>query len=159
MGQRRAGRELALQVLYGIDLTEQAPGSALESVLTSLGSDAEPDADVPAARGADRATRDFALALVRDVAARREEIDKMIAEASEHWRVDRMPAVDRNILRLAIGELLGPGEVPASVVLDEAIELAKAFGTEASPAFVNGVLDRVAARVADRPRAGRGSSP
>jgi N utilization substance protein B len=159
MGQRRAGRELALQVLYGMDLTEQAPGSALEGVLTSLAGDPEPDAGAPAVRGADRATRDFALALVRGVASRREEIDRMIAETSEHWRVDRMPAVDRNILRLAIGELLGPGEVPASVVLDEAIELAKSFGTEASPAFVNGVLDRVAARVADRAREGRGHSP
>ena len=102
---------------------------------------------------------EFARALVRGVSARREEIDALIGEVSEHWRLDRMPVVDRNLLRLATYELMATPDVPPSVVLNEAIELAREFGTEASPAFVNGVLDRVAARVAPRDPEDRRSSP
>ncbi len=102
---------------------------------------------------------EFARALVRGVTSRRAEIDALIAGASEHWRLERMPVVDRNLLRLATHELIATPDVPLGVVLNEAIELARAFGTEASPAFVNGVLDRVAARVASGAREGRRTSP
>jgi len=108
---------------------------------------------------AEPAMAEFARALVRGVRARREEIDVLIAEASENWRLERMPVVDRNLLRLATYELIATPDVPPSVVLNEAIELARSFGTEASPAFVNGVLDRVATRVASGDREGRRSSP
>ena len=101
----------------------------------------------------------FARTLVRGVTDRRVEIDALLAETSEHWRLERMPVVDRNLLRLATYELMATPDVPPSVVLNEAIELARSFGTEASPAFVNGVLDRVAARVALRDREGRRTSP
>lgn len=101
---------------------------------------------------------EFARALVRGVAARRQEIDALIAEVSEHWRLDRMPVVDRNLLRMASYELIATPDVPPGVVLNEAIELAKEFGTEASPAFVNGVLDRVATRIAVRDREERRNS-
>lgn len=108
---------------------------------------------------AEPAMVEFARALVRGVTARREEIDALLAEASEHWRLDRMPVVDRNLLRLATYELIGTPDIPPGVVLNEAIELARSFGAEASPAFVNGVLDRVAARVALRDRDGRRTVP
>jgi N utilization substance protein B len=108
---------------------------------------------------AEPAMGEFARALVRGVAARREEIDALIAEASEHWRLDRMAVVDRNLLRLATYELIATPDVPTGVVLNEAIDLARTFGTEASPAFVNGVLDRVAAHVASRDREARRTSP
>jgi N utilization substance protein B len=104
---------------------------------------------------AEPAMVEFARALVRGVASRREEIDRLIGAASEHWRLDRMPVIDRNLLRLAVYELISTPDVPPGVVLNEAIELAKEFGTEASPAFVNGVLDRVASR----DREGQGTSP
>ena len=108
---------------------------------------------------AEPAMAEFARTLVRGVAARRKEIDALITEASENWRLDRMPVVDRNVLRMAVQELIATPDVPPGVVLNEAIELAKEFGTEASPAFVNGVLDRVAARVAAGEREERGTSP
>jgi N utilization substance protein B len=73
----------------------------------------------------------------------REEVDALIRRQAEHWRLERMPAVDRNILRLAVYEFLYETDVPKLVILDEAIELAKEFGTEQSGRFVNGVLDGI----------------
>jgi N utilization substance protein B len=87
--------------------------------------------------------RAFAEGLVRGVAARRVALDAVIAGSSEHWRIERMAVVDRNVLRMAIYELLWERETPAAVVIDEAIEVAKRFGGEESGAFVNGVLDAV----------------
>jgi len=87
--------------------------------------------------------RAFASELALGVASHREELDACIAAHARNWRVDRMAAVDRNVLRLATYELLHT-DAPASVVIDEAIELARDFGSERSPAFVNGVLDAIA---------------
>jgi N utilization substance protein B len=85
----------------------------------------------------------FARALVRAVAEHRDEIDRRIAEAATNWRIERMAAVDRNVLRLAIAEMLYLRDAPGPVCIHEAIRLAERFGTEASPRFVNGVLDAI----------------
>ena len=91
-------------------------------------------------------TREFAENLVRGVAAMRDELDARLAEQTEHWRLERMAAVDRNILRVALYELLVARETPALVVIDEAVEIAKRFGSERSSQFVNGILDGVLQR-------------
>ena len=91
-----------------------------------------------------REGEDFASMLVGGYWTDRELIDKTIRDVSHHWRLERMTKVDRNILRLATYELLRIGDIPRRVTLNEAVELAKRFGTEASPGFVNGVLDRIA---------------
>jgi N utilization substance protein B len=93
---------------------------------------------------ADPEGRPYADEAVRGVAGALEEIDKAVATASAHWRLERMARVDRNILRLGTWELLRKVDVPRAVILDEAVELAKTYGTEESGAFVNGVLNRVA---------------
>jgi N utilization substance protein B len=93
---------------------------------------------------ADPEGRDYANQLLRGVAEHAGEIDARITKASENWRLERMSRVDRNVLRLSTWELLQRGDVPRAVILDEAVELAKTFGTEDSKAFVNGVLSRVA---------------
>lgn len=88
--------------------------------------------------------RAYADAIVLGVVADREAVDERIARASEHWRLPRMTRVDRNVLRLATWELVHQPATPRAVILDEAVELAKRFGSEDSGAFVNGVLGRVA---------------
>ncbi len=88
--------------------------------------------------------REYAETLVAGVSGERSDVDMRIARASQHWRLERMTRVDRNVLRIGTWELLHRTDVPAAVVLDEAVELAKRFGTEDSGAFVNGVLSRVA---------------
>ena len=86
----------------------------------------------------------FARELVDGVAAHRERIDALIAASAEHWRLPRLSRVDLSLLRLATFELLARADIPASVTIDEAIEIARRFGSEDSPAFVNGVLDHIA---------------
>ena len=136
VGGRRRARECALQVLYALD-TKAALGSAeaadeaLEHFWRGLGDEKDP------------AVIQFCETLVRGVALRMAEIDALLHQASRNWRLERMARVDRNILRMAIYELRLAGEVPAKVVINEAIEVAKRFGTAESPAFVNGLLDRI----------------
>jgi len=89
-------------------------------------------------------SREYANLALRGVTDELERIDAKIREASEHWRIERMAKVDLAILRLGTWELAFSSEVPRAVVLDEAVELAKSFGSDDSPAFVNGVLNRVA---------------
>ena len=86
---------------------------------------------------------DYAKSLVQGTLGHLDEIDGLIRQQAEHWRLERMPAVDRNILRLAVFEFLYESDVPKLVILDEAIELAKEFGTDQSGRFVNGVLDGI----------------
>lgn len=107
--------------------------------------------DAPLAAGEDAAVdpaeregADFANAIVRGYAHERQRVDELIRSVSQHWRLERMTRVDRNVLRLGAWELLSCPEIPRRVTLNEAIELAKRFGTESSAAFVNGVLDRIA---------------
>ncbi len=94
--------------------------------------------------GADPDGRGYADTVVRGVDETREALDRHIVEASTHWRLERMARVDRNLLRLGTWELAHRPDVPRAVILDEAVELAKLFGTDESSAFVNGVLNRVA---------------
>ena len=104
-----------------------------------------PNDEAPAAGSAERRRHEaafvYARTLFEGVAEHRAEIDRLIGEQAENWRLERMPAVDRNVLRLAVYELLWQPDVPKLVVLDEAIELAKTFGSENSSRFVNGLLD------------------
>jgi N utilization substance protein B len=127
MGTRRRGRELALQMLYQYELAGTPP----EEISASL----EELQQAPAA------AQEFALELVRGVVANLEAIDARIAAQADNWRLDRMAAVDRNVLRLALFELLFQRDTPPAVVIDEAVEIAKRFGSEKSGQFVNGVLD------------------
>ncbi|MGE0789317.1 MAG: transcription antitermination factor NusB [Sandaracinaceae bacterium] len=130
MGSRRRGREAALQMLFQMDVSGVQAEQAVQSYWAHLSSSREGEA--------------FANALVRGWAAERERIDDIIKDVSQHWRIERMARVDRNILRLATYELLALDDVPRRVTLNEAVELAKRYGSEGSAGFVNGVLDRIA---------------
>lgn len=131
---RHHSRRAALQVLYAMDLVAAEDGPRrVEDVFEGVATHFD----------LHEGARAFASELALGVAAHREELDASIAAHARNWRVDRMAAVDRNVLRLATFELLHT-DAPASVVIDEAIELARDFGSERSPAFVNGVLDAIA---------------
>jgi len=132
MGARRKGRELAVQALYQID----ARGGSSAEMLRLFWEQADAGARA----------KEFAATLVAGVDEQRERIDTLIAEASEHWRFERLSAVDLNVLRVATYELLERA-APTSVVLDEAIEIARRFGTGESAVFVNGVLDHIATQL------------
>ncbi len=129
MGSRRRGREAALQMLYQMDVSEVSSEQAVSSYWAYLCSSKEGE--------------EFGSRLVRGWAESRDEIDERIRSVSTHWRIERMAWVDRNILRLATYELVGLPDVPRRVTLNEAVELAKRFGSEGSPGFVNGVLDKM----------------
>jgi N utilization substance protein B len=91
----------------------------------------------------DPATHAFALSLVRGTKQQQEKIDQLLAQYAEHWDLERMSVVDRNILRMAVYELLWAPEVPPKAAINEALEIAKKFGTTESSRFINGVLDRI----------------
>lgn len=97
----------------------------------------------------DAAVRAFAERLVRDALADKARIDGLISEASHHWRIERIGTVDRNILRLAITEMIHDPDTPAAVVIDEAVEIAKTYGESESRQFVNGILEGVRKRLKD----------
>jgi transcription antitermination protein NusB len=132
---RHKSRRRALQVLFEWDMRGDSIDRAIQHYYDTLHSDDEQD-DKPLK--ADK----FMEQLARGTAADAAEIDKKIVAKSQHWRLDRMAVVDRNILRLAIYEL-GLAELPAPVVIDEALELARQFSSDESLAFINGVLDAV----------------
>ncbi len=140
MGTRRRGRECALQLLY---MWEYQREGRFESAAFWN--------ELPQE---EKATRLFAERLIDGVTKDLDNIDGLIKEASTNWRLDRMANVDRNILRLATWELKNIPETPLKVVLNEAIELSKRFGSEDSSAFVNGVLDRIGSLL--RPNAPKG---
>jgi N utilization substance protein B len=131
-GRRTKARERALQALYQIDVA----ATDLDEALSRFWRSFEP---------VEREVMALAEELVRGVARHRREIDDAIEGVSQNWRLDRMARVDRNILRLAVFELAHRSDAPVNVVIDEAIELGKKYGSESSGAFVNGVLDRIAA--------------
>ncbi|SRR5690606_8559959 len=130
MGARTTAREAALQMLFALEVS----GAPVEQVIREFWRELPGDAE----------GRPYADELVRGVAERLADVDARISSASEHWRLERMARVDRNLLRLGSFELMERRDVPRAVILDEAVELAKRFGTEESGKFVNGVLDRVA---------------
>ena len=136
MGARREGRELALQALYSLDLNPMDTRESLRLL--------RENSRVAAA------VRVFAEALVAGVVEKREELDRTIDEQSTNWAISRMTRVDLNILRLATFELLFRSDIPKSVTMNEAIEVAKKYGTEESPAFINGVLDVIASSVPEK---------
>jgi len=139
MGTRRKSRELALQMLFQADMGKQSP----EEVRSTFWRErAEVEAD----------TRGFADGLFGAASDRAAEIDSMIERHAEHWRVDRMAAVDRNILRLGVAELLRYAETPRPVVINEALEIARRFSAPESVQFINGVLDSVARELEALPK-------
>jgi N utilization substance protein B len=136
LSSRRQAREHALQVLFQIDMT----GDDLEEVLDLHWREAD---DPPE-------TREFAERILKGVVADAVRIDSLIKSSSQNWRIERMAGVDRNVIRLALYELLHEQETPAAVIINEAIEIAKRFGGEESASFVNGVLDAIRKEIDNR---------
>jgi len=137
MGERRRGREYALQMLYQIDMGGGGPEDAASTFWEE--------------RKASEESRRFADHLVKGTLEHLPEIDVLLREGLEHWRIPRIAAVDRSVLRMAVFEFLFEKETPPIVVIDEAIELAKRFGGEESGVFVNGVLDGIRKRMESNP--------
>ncbi len=131
MGTRRKSRELALQMLFQADMGKQDSDQVRK---TFWGERASVEGE---ARG-------FADDLFRVATDRAPEIDGLIQKHAEHWRLDRMAAVDRNVLRGAVAELLGYPQTPAPVIINEALEIARRYSTPESVHFINGVLDSIA---------------
>jgi transcription antitermination protein NusB len=126
---RRKAREYALQILYALDLNPAPTGDFLK-VFWEM-NEAKPE------------IVEYASILVKGTLAHQEKIDSLISNHSSHWKIDRMPATDRNILRIGTYELLEEQTVPPKAVINEAIEIAKKFGTTDSATFINGVLDSI----------------
>ncbi len=154
MASRRKAREFALQALFHADLSEVGAAQALADLWAgTIEGEGLGDARPPESEEVE-----FAQRLAFGVEERRDEIDALIESCSTNWRLSRMPVVDRNVLRLAAFELLGCTDIPATVSINEAVELAKTFGTAESRAFVNGIVDRMARqldRISSEPRKGR----
>ena len=127
VGPRHEARERALTLLYEAEMKRCTPAEVLEAL------PARPDP--------------FTAALVQGVVAHQGRIDELIDRSAEGWDIERMPVIDRNVLRLAVYELLEEAATPVAVVIDEAVELAKQYSTEASGSFVNGVLSTIAGDV------------
>lgn len=144
MTSRRQGRELAFRAAYQADVTGEPPHRCLEEILEGEGTGEEsgPAEDRPAP-SADEA-RSFAVVLVAELEQHRDAVDAIVSKTATNWPLRRMAATDRSVLRLAVVELLHHAETPTRVALDEAIEIAKKYGSETSGAFVNGILDRIA---------------
>jgi len=130
MPSRRRSRQRALQILYLWDARRQPVDEAINAYYETLYSEEHPERDP------------FVASLVRGTVQHVTEVDERISRHAEHWRMERMPAVDRNILRLAVYEMVHGG-TPAAVTIDEALELARKFSNEESVQFVNGVLDAI----------------
>lgn len=127
MSARSKARKRALDILYAAELRRQDPVDALETAIS--------EGEGP--------TNDYTAALVRGVVAHQSEIDALVAEAAQGWTLDRMPAVDRNVLRLGVFEMLHVDDVPDAVAISEAMNLVRDLSTDESPAFVNGVLGSI----------------
>ncbi len=127
MGKRRKARESTLQILFQLEFN----GADAESVIQQFWKGKKSTKEVS----------DYCQWLIKGIISDQEKIDRLIQSASEHWRVSRMPIVDRNILRMAVFELLYEEDVAPAIVINEAIEIAKKFSSEQSATFINGVLD------------------
>lgn len=130
MGKRRQARELALTLLYQLEFHEK-PEEAMKAFWQEREKKVLPE------------VKAFADELVRGTLAHRAEIDQVLADQAEHWSLSRMALLDRNILRMAVYELLWREDIPEKVTINEAIELAKTYGGQDSGKFVNGILDKV----------------
>jgi N utilization substance protein B len=120
-------------MLFQIDLTGASPQEVFQQFWRN--------------RQTDEVIRQFSEKLVLGVFDKRRAMDRLIAGSTEHWRIERMAVVDRNVLRMAVFEMITDGLTPAAVIIDEAIEVAKKFGSEESGSFINGILDAIRHRV------------
>jgi len=132
MGARRKARELALQMLFQHDMS----GNETDMILTTFD-------DLQKSKPN---TREFATKIFRGTVNHLTEIDDMIQAQAENWRLSRMAVVDRNIIRMSVYEFLHETDTPKLVIIDEAIEIAKKFGTQKSSQFINGILDGILKR-------------
>jgi N utilization substance protein B len=139
MGTRRKSRELALQMLFQADLGQQPIEEVRKTFWQGRGEDA------PEVKG-------FAEDIFRVARDRAPEIDKLIENHAENWRMDRMAAVDRNLMRAAVAELLGFPKTPRAVIINEAIEIARKFSSPESVQFINGVLDSIGKEIEAAPK-------
>ncbi len=133
MGHRRKARESALQILFQLEFSSDN----YEEVIKEYWKEKKASAK----------TKNYANWLVRGVISAKEKIDNIIEESSKNWRLSRMATVDRNIIRIATFELLSEQDIPSPVIINEAIEIAKKYGTEDSGQFVNGILDTIKRKV------------
>jgi len=133
MGLRHTGRELALKALYQIDMRGEVSNQDLALFFESF--------------EAGEQARVFALKLIDGVLRERASLDRLLADALEHWSISRLSRIDHNVLRMGTFELMRMADIPARVTIDEAIELAKTYGDQESGRFVNGVLDQIAVRL------------
>jgi transcription antitermination protein NusB len=140
-GTRRKSRELALQMLFQLDLGRQQPDEVRRTFWGER-------------KDLDHKVREFADGLFHVACERQDEIGQIIERNAEHWRMERMAAVDRNLLRVGVAEFLGFPKTPQAVVINEAIEIARRFSTPESVQFVNGVLDSVARELGEKKSAG-----
>ena len=134
MGSRRKARESALQLLYQLDMS----GGKVRDALGMYWATQDGDEDV----------RQFASSLVEGVVKHLSEIDDIISSYSTNWKISRMASIDKNVLRMAVYELTHCPDIPVKVTINEAVEIAKCYGTEESGAFVNGILDNIAKKYA-----------
>jgi len=137
LGRRRKSRESALQVLYQLNITKQDATTALARFQEHFLPNEEVD--------------DFLKRLVLGVLENLPQLDRLIEQYSENWRLDRINTIDRNILRMALFELLYCEEIPPKVTINEAIDLGKRFGSEDSGSFINGILDRIQNEAVKKP--------
>ena len=140
--RRRKAREFTLQALFAYEVNPVGLEPLVKNLRENFSSDLTQD----------QADFDFIRNLLTTAVERREEIDALIEKHSENWKLSRMSRVDRNILRLATAELLACDDVASSVTIDEAVMLAKRFGTEESPAFINGIIDQVWKSLPENPQ-------
>jgi N utilization substance protein B len=129
--KRRKAREYALQILFQLDIRKEKPSAA---VLKHFWAEYDPDEDVKA----------FSEEIVRGTYKHIARINELLHQCAKNWSLDRMAVVDRNVLRMAVYEILYRIDIPTSVTINEAIEIAKKYGTDESGSFVNGILDRAA---------------
>jgi len=134
---RRKTREFVLQVLFAADARNQDPLEALAFLEDHFACHKDEDLQMHRIMG------DFARDLIAAVAKDRQAIDRMIASLSTNWKIHRMTRVDRNVLRMAIAEMIHFSETPGKVILNEAIDIGKKYGAENSASFINGILDRI----------------
>ncbi len=133
MGHRRRSREIALQILYQVDMT----GDDIDKALELFWRNFKHREDV----------KPFTIELVKGVWNYRSDIDPLIEMASKNWKLSRMSSVDRNILRISVFEILHCDDIPYKVTINEAIDLGKKYGTEDSGAFINGILDFIVSEI------------
>jgi len=133
MSQRRKAREIALKILYGLDIIPEDPGDAMEYFWKIY----DPPLEL----------REFSSRLISGTWDKRLQLDNYICKCSQNWSIARMPRVDRTILRMAIYELLYCEDIPPKVAINEAIDLGKLYGAENSGSFINGILDAVYAQI------------